>query len=68
VNRENGIVLVLNDLGMEIWNCLSDKVTIEDVVKKFAEKYNAELEVVSEEILNFIKKLLENGFLNCYSQ
>lgn len=70
VNRENGAVLAVNDLGIEMWKYLTKRTTIERVVRKLAEKYKVGFESSKMETLKFIEELLKNDFLkmrNCES-
>jgi len=63
VNRKNSAVLVVNDVGMEIWNHMSMRITVGEIVEKLRKKYDVEFEDSKRETIKFIKELLENGFI-----
>lgn len=63
VNRENGAVLVTNSLGMEIWNQMSKKQRMVDIVKKLMERYGVEFEESKAETVKFVDELLKNDFV-----
>jgi len=62
VNRENGAILAVNDVGIDIWNQISGRITVKELIERVMEKYNIEFELSKEETLKFIKELLKNGF------
>lgn len=64
VNRKNGAVLVVNDLGIEIWNYMSRKIRVGEIVEKLMKKYDVEFEHSERETIKFIDELLKNGFLD----
>jgi len=64
VNRKNGAVLVVNDLGIDIWNHISEKITVEELVKKLMKKYHVRFELSLKETLKFIEELLRNEFVH----
>jgi len=61
VNRKNGKVLAINSVGLEIWRLLSE-FTIKDIINTIAEKYEVDRTSCKEEVLKFVKKILENDF------
>lgn len=63
VNRENGVVLVINDLGLEIWRIMREKIRVKEMVEKLMNKYNVEFEDSKRETVKFINELLKNNFL-----
>ncbi len=58
-----GIMTQLNLMGMNIWNRLKKPVTIEDVAKDISEEYGVNYEECFCDISEFVKDLLEKGFL-----
>jgi hypothetical protein len=49
----------LNELALIIWNNLNGENTIEDLVIKISEEYDADKETVRQDVLDFI-----NGMVN----
>lgn len=62
VNRENGAILAVNDVGIAIWHQLSNKMTVKELIQKMMEKYNVNFELSKRETVRFIKSLLDYGF------
>ena len=63
VNRKTRGVMVVDHIGFDAWNLLTG-VTVKCVVKKLADKYTVETSTCQEEVLKFIQKLDENGFVD----
>lgn len=63
VNRENGVVLVINDLGLGIWKIMAEKIRVKEIVAKLMNKYNVEFEDSKRETIKFINELVKNNFL-----
>lgn len=63
LNRKTRGVLVINDIGFDTWNLLTG-VKVKSVVRKLADKYTVEIGICQEEVLRFIEKLDENGFVD----
>jgi hypothetical protein len=63
VNRENGRVLVVNDVGIEIWNATKEKIKVADVIEKLMKKYGVKFEDSKRETTKFVKELLRNELL-----
>jgi hypothetical protein len=62
VNRENGAILAVNDVGIDIWNQILGRITVKELIERLMKKYNIEFELSKQETLKFIKELLKNGF------
>ena len=65
VNRKTRGVMVVDNVGLDAWNLLIG-ITVKDVVKKLADKYTVETSTCQVEVLRFIQKLGENGFVDLY--
>lgn len=63
VNRENRAVLVVNDLGIDIWNQISSKTAVRDLIEKLMKKYNVQFQLAKRETIKFLTELLNNEFL-----
>tara|TARA_B100000674_G_C37784180_1_gene888614 strand:- start:399 stop:656 length:258 start_codon:yes stop_codon:yes gene_type:complete len=62
LNLDNGGFFELNDIGMEIWENISENITIEDLIKKLKEKYNNE--GVEKDCLEFLEKLQKRKLIS----
>ncbi len=58
----NGM-LTLNDTGGFILGCLKEDITVEQIAKRFLEKYDCTREQAVNTIENFIAKLREAGLI-----
>ena len=56
-------MLTLNDSAAFIFECLKQETTVEEIVKKFLEEYDATREQAEGTITNFIEKLREAGLI-----
>ena len=65
VNRKTRSVMVIDNVGFDVWNLLTG-ITVEEVVKKLADKYTVETSICQEEVLRFIQKLDANGFIGFF--
>ncbi|MGQ9611166.1 MAG: PqqD family protein [bacterium] len=53
----------LNDMGTFIWELLDGSKTIEDIVSNILKDYDIEKNIVYNDVIRFIEKLLENNIL-----
>jgi len=67
VNRKNGAVLAVNDLGIEIWNMMKEKVMIKNVIEELAKKYDVAFEESKGEVMRFVRELSVNEFLEMHT-
>lgn len=63
MNRENGAVLVVNELGVEIWNIIKEKIKLMELIKKLAKKYDVTFADSKREATKFIEELFKNEFV-----
>ncbi len=59
--------MVIGNVGFDAWNLLTG-ITVEEVVKKLADKYKVETSVCQEEVLRFVQKLDADGFIDFFLQ
>ena len=64
VNRKTSSVMVIDSIGFDAWNLLTG-ITVKGVVKKLADKYTVETSICQGEVLKFVQKLCDNGFVDC---
>jgi len=60
VNRNNGKVLVINDVGFKIWHLLPE-LTIKAIIDRIVEEYQVDEILCEQEVLKFAKKMLQNN-------
>lgn len=53
----------LNDVGTFIWELLDGSKTIDDIVSNILKDYDIEKNIVYNDVIRFIEKLLENNIL-----
>ena len=54
----------LNGVGAFIWECLEKETTIEEVIDKVIKEYNIDNELATQDVNNFINKLIEAKWLD----
>lgn len=62
VSRQSGVVLAINEIGLDAWSLLTG-ASVSDVIKKLADKYEVSFEECKEEIIKFLEKLVENNLI-----
>lgn len=58
----NGLVTV-NEVGVSLWKMLQEDVTFEELVAGILEEYDVEEAVATEDIREFLDKLIDSGIL-----
>ena len=54
----------LNGVGAFIWECLEKETTMEEVIDKVIKEYNIDNELATQDVNNFINKLVEAKLLD----
>ncbi len=57
-------VMTFNSVGAEIFNMLDGTNSVEDIVKKIANDYNAPIETVKTDVEKLINKMREHNLLD----
>jgi len=52
----NGII-ILNNVGLEIWNILRTDHSYEDIIEQLSSKYNVSVEVLKKDVDSFLNKI-----------
>lgn len=47
----------LNEIALIVWNSLNGENTIDSIVNEIAIEYNADIEVIKEDVMNFINEM-----------
>ena len=58
----NGLV-VLNEVGAEVWNLLAAEKTLDEIVAMIAESYDAEPDIIRKDVQELLQKLIKLGFV-----
>ena len=53
----------LNETAAFIFDCLKNEITEEELIKKFADEYEAEKDTATEYVREYTKQLRESGIL-----
>ena len=56
-------VLRMNDTALYIFNLLREDVTVEEIVGKLTERYDASPETIRSDVENYINQFVERGIL-----
>jgi hypothetical protein len=64
VSRKTRKVLVVNELGIRIWDMLQ-KQSVTTTISSISKEYRTDQSVAEKEVLKFVKKLLESNFAIC---
>ena len=52
----NGII-ILNNVGLEIWNILRTDHSYEDIIEQLSSQYNVSVEVLKKDVDSFLNKI-----------
>lgn len=58
----NGMIK-LNETGAFIWKCLSENISIDNLIEKMTDEYNVNVEVAKQDINSFINQLKEANLI-----
>jgi hypothetical protein len=62
VNRENGIVLALNEIGYETWLLLVG-LQVKEITERISKKHSIRIDECQEQVLKLVNILLENDYV-----
>ena len=54
-------MITLNDTGVFIWDCLQSEIALADLVNKVSKEFDAPIEILQQDITQFVQKLLDMG-------
>ena len=61
MNSEN--YFGLDAVGTDIWQAMQEKETLQEVLKRLLEQYEAEEKVLKKDLIAFVEKLEESGLV-----
>ncbi len=62
---ENNGLVALNEVGGEVWKLLSAGKDVEEIVAAIAQDYEAETDVIRQDVVELVQKLMKLGFVLC---
>jgi thiol-disulfide isomerase/thioredoxin len=63
VDRETGLLNLLDPVGSVVWNCLDGQGTLADLAEELADAFGAPLEVVRADVLEMVRDVGRAGLL-----
>ncbi len=63
VDIKRGEILHLNSVGTEIWDAITNKIKVSDVVDVLCNSFEVEQSEAHEDTLQLLEKLAERGFV-----
>ncbi|GGP14013.1 lasso peptide biosynthesis PqqD family chaperone [Oceanobacillus neutriphilus] len=60
---ENGKYYNLGETGGEIWDCMKEPISIQDLIQSLVKEYDVREYECSEQVLRFIDRLAEEGLV-----
>ncbi|MEW6088945.1 MAG: PqqD family protein [bacterium] len=61
VSPKDSLIYPLNNVGTRVWELLNGEKTCKDIIDIINEEFEGEKTEINEDILDFIKKLTDNG-------
>jgi len=58
----------LDEVGTSIWNAMQENETLEEVFTVLLEQYDVGEEMLKNDLLNFVTKLVDNGLAKVVQQ
>lgn len=63
MNLESNNYYGLNKIGKDIWECLEEELTFNDLCNKLVSKYDVSLEQCKKDVTPFLEKLKESNII-----
>jgi hypothetical protein len=63
LNMENGDYFTLNQMGTEIFSCISEGMDTEGIIEHLLEIYDAEYDRVKNDVISLIDKMKEKNII-----
>ena len=63
IDFESGKYFLVKGVGNDIWDCLRKKTTAQDIINQLLSEYEVEPEVCEEQVMMFLGKMEEYGFI-----
>jgi hypothetical protein len=62
-SREFNGMITLNESGSFFWDCLSNNISVDDMVNKVINEYDVDIETAKRDVENFVNMLKENDLI-----
>ncbi|MCC9022359.1 PqqD family protein [Bacillus nakamurai] len=59
----NDNAFILDDIGVNIWESIDSKKTIEEIINNIANVYSVDVNKITKDIKNYLKDLEKNGLI-----
>ncbi|HAF61770.1 MAG TPA: hypothetical protein DCK95_05545 [Anaerolineaceae bacterium] len=56
-------LFTLNETGKLIWDCLDGKTSLLDIIENIQREYNADTDLIEEDVLGLVGELVRRGIL-----
>lgn len=56
-------VLCLSDTSLDIWKMLTEKINVVQIIEALVCKYKVESEKIERDVLDFLRALLDQGYI-----
>ncbi len=63
LDTKGGEVVVLNDVGGDIWEYIDGSRSLKEILELLQERYEVEREVLERDLLEFVDQLWEAGLI-----
>ena len=63
LSREFHGMIELNETGAEIWDCISEGMSLIATAQKLSDEYGIDIQKATDDVTKIIKKMLEAGVL-----
>lgn len=63
LNKENGDYFSLNEVGTEIYDCISNKMEPEEIIDLLLNKYETDRNTLENDVLSLISELQKKNIL-----
>ena len=60
----DGKIFVLGDIELEIWECVEQNLSEEDIVQKMLSLYTGDEQEIKNNILNFLNDMCNKGLIH----
>jgi hypothetical protein len=62
-SASNAKILLVNSIGLEIWDFLSSPRTVKSIINAFLDDYEESEKVIEREVISFLESLISQNFL-----
>ena len=63
IDFSSGKYFMIKGVGNDIWDLISDGIVVGDIIDKLLQEYDVTEEVCEREVISFLSKMEEYGFI-----